>query len=218
MVAIELSLRTDNLFEVFQLVVSRISLLRTRVYCELKGTTFWEGMSAGNFLFNRVLAKQLDMSPAPIHLVLDRLEAGGGEASLPNGGLLLGNSYQRDCQFLEFRLAIESFVIRSVTDKLTPDQRSRLGGNFKAQAAVQKNGDLDAFVQEDVVFNHLICECLGSIWDLVSGLINRSSGWQERLTCTSRDSRINFWSRMTLSFGRSSRVSNHYSVQTPWYR
>jgi DNA-binding GntR family transcriptional regulator len=138
-------------------------LLRTRAYHSIKEMILHERVVAGSFLSKRVLAKQLGMSPTPVHSALERLEAEGLVRISPQQGIVVREfSIQEIADFFEFRLAIESFVIRSIAGRLTAQQKSRLRENLKAQSATAKNGDLDAFVQVDAEFHHLICELQGN--------------------------------------------------------
>lgn len=138
-------------------------LLRTRAYRSIKDMILLEKAPAGSFLSKRQLARELDMSPTPVHSALERLEAEGFVRISPQQGIVVREfSIDEIVDFFEFRLAIESFVIRSLAGKLTTDQKVRLRDNLKAQLATSRRGDLDAFVQEDAKFHHLICEFHGN--------------------------------------------------------
>ena len=138
-------------------------LLRIRAYRSIKDMILLEQAPAGSFLSKRQLARELDMSPTPVHSALERLEAEGFVRISPQQGIVVREfSIQEIADFFEFRLAIESFVIRSLAGRLTTEQKLGLRENLRAQAATAKSGDLDAFVQEDAAFHHLICEFHGN--------------------------------------------------------
>tara|TARA_B100000700_G_scaffold262003_1_gene298270 strand:+ start:223 stop:870 length:648 start_codon:yes stop_codon:yes gene_type:complete len=138
-------------------------LLRTRAYREIKEMILRERVIPGSFLSKRALAKQLDMSPTPVHSALERLEAEGFVRISPQQGIVVREfSIEEVADFFEFRLAIESFVIRDLAGNLTSYQRKRLRGNLKAQSECARQGDVDGFTREDAAFHHLICEFHGN--------------------------------------------------------
>jgi DNA-binding GntR family transcriptional regulator len=138
-------------------------LLRTRAYREIKDMILREHAPAGSFLSKRALAKQLEMSPTPVHSALERLEAEGFVRISPQQGIVVREfSIEEVADFFEFRLAIESFVIRAVAGRLTPDQRRLLRENLKAQSDCAKLNDVDAFTRADAEFHHLICAFQGN--------------------------------------------------------
>lgn len=138
-------------------------LLRTRAYREIKDMILRERAPAGSFLSKRALARQLEMSPTPVHSALERLEAEGFVRISPQQGIVVREfSIEEVADFFEFRLAIESFVIRALAGRLTEMQRERLRANLEAQAECAERGDVDGFTREDAAFHHLICEFQGN--------------------------------------------------------
>ena len=138
-------------------------LLRIRAYREIKDMILREHAPPGSFLSKRSLAKQLEMSPTPVHSALERLEAEGFVRISPQQGIVVREfSIEEVADFFEFRLAIESFVIRALAGKLLPDQRRRLRENLKVQSTCAKANDVDAFTRADAEFHHLICEFQGN--------------------------------------------------------
>ena len=138
-------------------------LLRTRAYREIKDMILREQAPPGSFLSKRTLAVQLDMSPTPVHSALERLEAEGFVRISPQQGIVVREfSIEEIADFFEFRLAIESFVIRALAGKLTSEQRHRLRENLRVQSDCAKVNDVDAFTRADAEFHHLICEFHGN--------------------------------------------------------
>ena len=138
-------------------------LLRTKAYREIKDMILRERVEPGSFLSRRSLARQLDMSPTPIHSALERLEAEGFVRISPQQGIVVREfSIQEIADFFEFRLAIESFVIRALSGKISPDQRKLLRDNLRTQLECARCNDVDAFTQADAEFHNLICEFHGN--------------------------------------------------------
>lgn len=138
-------------------------LLRTRAYREIKDMILREHAPPGSFLSKRSLARQLDMSPTPVHSALERLEAEGFVRISPQQGIVVREfTIQEVADFFEFRLAIESFVIRALAGNLTADQRRSLRANLKRQSECAKKNDIDGFTLADAEFHHLICDFHGN--------------------------------------------------------
>jgi DNA-binding GntR family transcriptional regulator len=62
----------------------------------------------------------------------------------------------------EIRTALETYVLRTLAGKLTPDQSARLRENLRAQAALPDNAPVARGVALESEFHMLFCEFLGN--------------------------------------------------------
>lgn len=139
------------------------SLLKQRAYEELKQSIQDATFAPGAFLSERQLATRLGMSKTPIKAALERLEAEGFVAVSPQQGIVVcALSVHEIADQFEIRLALESFVLRSLAGSLNPAQTVRLRENLRQQQHAAKTDDLAAAIALDTEFHTLFCEFLGN--------------------------------------------------------
>lgn len=111
----------------------------------------------------RQLAAQLGMSKTPVKAALERLEAEGFVAVSPQQGIVVRelSVYEIADQF-EIRLALESFVLRTVAGTLNDSQAIRLNENLRRQQEAAATDDYTTSVGLDSEFHSLFCEFLGN--------------------------------------------------------
>jgi DNA-binding GntR family transcriptional regulator len=139
------------------------SLLKQRAYDELKQRIQDATFAPGAFLSERQLATQLGMSKTPVKAALERLEAEGFVAVSPQQGIVVrGLSVHEIADQFEIRLALESFVLRTIAGKLDEAQGARLRENLRLQQQAEKKGLLAGAVRLDSEFHTMFCEFLGN--------------------------------------------------------
>lgn len=139
------------------------SLLKQQAYDELKQRIQDATFEPGAFLSERQLALQLGMSKTPVKAALERLESEGFIAVSPQQGIVVRDlSVDEIADQFEIRLALESYVLRSVTGKLNSDETRRVRENLKRQQLAADNSDMAVAAELDAEFHGIFCECLGN--------------------------------------------------------
>jgi DNA-binding GntR family transcriptional regulator len=138
-------------------------LLKQRAYDALKRRIQEAVLEPGTFLSERQLAAQLGMSKTPVKAALERLEAEGFIAVSPQQGIVvLDLSIHEIADQFEIRLALESFVLRSIAGRLSDDQACRVHKNLESQQQAAESEDISASVELDAEFHALFCEFMGN--------------------------------------------------------
>jgi DNA-binding GntR family transcriptional regulator len=139
------------------------ALMKERAYAEIKRQLLSGALAPGSFLAERQLAAGLGMSKTPVRSALERLEAEGFLSISPQQGAIVRDlSLQEVADQYEIRTAIESFVVRSLAGRLTPQQVGRLRDNLEAQQANLEAGDVARGVALDEEFHGLFWEFLSN--------------------------------------------------------
>ena len=139
------------------------SLLKERAYAEIKRLILDGKLAPGSFLAERQLAGQLGMSKTPVRSALERLESEGFVSISPQQGAIVRDlSVHQIADQYEIRTALETFVVRSLSGRLTPAQIQSLRSNLQAQHANLAAGDVERGVALDEEFHALFCEFLGN--------------------------------------------------------
>ncbi|HBN74278.1 MAG TPA: hypothetical protein DD473_00335 [Planctomycetaceae bacterium] len=139
------------------------SLLKEKAYEQLKSQIQNSTFVPGVFLSERQLALQLGMSKTPIKAALERLELEGLVSVSPQQGIMVRElSVHEIADQFEIRLALESFVLRSVTGKLANDDITRIRKNLQQQQLAAKEFDHTAAIKLDAEFHGIFCDCLGN--------------------------------------------------------
>src|SRR5262249_14147619 len=132
-------------------------------YAAIKERLLSSEFPPGTFLSERMLADMLAMSKTPIKAALEKLEAEGFIAVSPQQGIVVRDlSIDEIADQFEIRLALESFVARSLAGRLTTEQVERLEENLAAQKQNIREADVRRSVELDTAFHMLFCEFLGN--------------------------------------------------------
>ncbi|HZN36296.1 MAG TPA: GntR family transcriptional regulator [Pirellulaceae bacterium] len=139
--------------------VSPRELLKDRAYEALKERILSSEFPPGSFLAERQLAEQLGMSKTPVKAALERLQFEGLIAISPQQGIVVRDlAIQEIADQYEIRVALETFILRSLAGKLTPEQIARVRGNLEAQRQIQGTGDVARGVELDAEFHMQFAE------------------------------------------------------------
>ncbi len=138
-------------------------LLKDRAYIELKRRILQGAFTPGTCLSERQMAFDLAMSKTPIRAAVERLETEGFVTVSPQQGIVVRDlSIHEIADQYETRLALESFVVRVLSGRLTPPQIERLQANLRAQEENCARLDIERSVQLDTDFHMMLCEFLGN--------------------------------------------------------
>lgn len=141
----------------------RRALLKDQAYARLKQHIQETIFEPGAFLSERKLAIQLGMSKTPVKAALERLESEGFVSVSPQQGIVVRDiSVDEIADQFEIRLALESFVLRNVSGKLSIENESAIRMNLLRQELAVRQSDMTAAIALDAEFHGIFCECLGN--------------------------------------------------------
>jgi DNA-binding GntR family transcriptional regulator len=139
------------------------SFLKERAYEQLKRRLLNNDYPPGTFLSERQLAENLGMSKTPIKAALERLESEGFITVSPQQGIVVRElSVHEIADLYEIRAALESYTLKSVAGKLTPDQIAMVRENLRDYAALRNTGRVADGVELDAAFHTQFVEFLGN--------------------------------------------------------
>jgi len=138
-------------------------LLKDRAYDELKLRILRNDYPPGSFLAERQLADQLGMSKTPVKAALERLELEGFIAVSPQQGIVVRDlAVAEIADQYEIRSALESYTLRTIAGRLSPEQTERVRDNLAAQEAILGQANIALGVALDAEFHTLFAEALGN--------------------------------------------------------
>ncbi len=138
-------------------------LLKEQAYQQLKSLITTGEYPPGTFLSENMLASRLGMSKTPVRSAIERLEAAGFVAVSPQQGILVTElSLDQIIDHFEIRTALETYAMRRLAGRLTPDQIARTEESLAEQMAAAEAGDMSLFRRLDAEFHELFCEFLGN--------------------------------------------------------
>jgi DNA-binding GntR family transcriptional regulator len=132
-------------------------------YGEIKRRLLNDDYPPGCFLSERQLAETLGMSKTPVKAALERLEAEGFITVSPQQGIVVREMSVREiADQYEIRAALESYTLRTLAGRLTPEQIGRVRANLAAQAKLRGKPDVPRAVELDAEFHTQFAEFLGN--------------------------------------------------------
>ena len=151
-------------------------LLKDEAYDRIKQLIQTQVFKPGTFLSERELAARMGMSKTPVRSALERLQAEGFVQISPQQGAVVREpSLHEIVDMIDFRIAIEPYVLRRLVGRLNPRQVQRLRETLKQQEWVVEAHDLRRCTQLDAEFHLMFCELLGNqeIVRVIRGLRDR---------------------------------------------
>lgn len=144
--------------------VGRI-LLKDRAFDHIKALILDGSYQPGHFLSESDLCTALEMSKTPIRAALERLEEQGFVTIAPQRGVIVRELSPREiADHYDFRIALESWITRTMAGRLNAEQIADLEQNLIEQHA-QTGGDvvdLRGFMRSDAQFHHIITAATGN--------------------------------------------------------
>ncbi|MBO1437409.1 GntR family transcriptional regulator [Meiothermus sp. CFH 77666] len=139
--------------------------LREQAYWRIKQLILDEEAPANSFLSERGLAERLGMSKTPVRLAIARLEHEGYVRVSPQQGIVvLALSFEEILDYIDFRLALESFVVRNLAASPGPERTEALKAQLAEQARVvhDPSSSRQALVRADMAFHKFLANLLGN--------------------------------------------------------
>ena len=156
---------------------SETTPLKEQAYDQIKQLILNETVPQNGFLSERNLAAQLGMSKTPIRLAIARLEHEGFVRVSPQQGIVVvALSFEEILDFIEYRLALESFVVKSLCSKIQTQQVKQLYNHLEQhQKIMKKTSDTrEAQVYSDMAFHALLAQLNGN-GQILQGLLRQQA-------------------------------------------
>lgn len=141
------------------------TLMKDRAFEHIKGLILDGTFRPGQFISERELTAELEMSKTPIRAALERLEEQGFVTIAPQRGVIVREMSPREISdHYDLRMALESWIARTLAGRLTADQVAALSANLASQRAQTEGDTIDVagFMKADAEFHHLITEATGN--------------------------------------------------------
>jgi DNA-binding GntR family transcriptional regulator len=151
--------------------------LREQAYQNVKKMILNEEVPPNGFLSERNLATQFGMSKTPVRLAIARLEIEGFVRVSPQQGIVVVSlGFDEILDYIEYRLALESFVVRSLAGNINKAQATLLEESLaQHQKLILKKGDnREAQVYEDMAFHKLLATLKGN-QQIVNAIIRQQA-------------------------------------------
>lgn len=151
--------------------------LKEQAYAQIKQLIISETVPQNGFLSERNLAAQLGMSKTPIRLAIARLEHEGFVRVSPQQGIVVvALSFEEILDFIEYRVALEGFVIRSLCQKIQPQQVKQLYAHLEQHNKLMKktSDTREAQVYSDMAFHALLAQVNGN-GQILQGLLRQQA-------------------------------------------
>jgi DNA-binding GntR family transcriptional regulator len=105
----------------------------------------------------------MKMSKTPIRAALTRLEEDGLVTVSPQQGIVVRElTLPEVTDHFEIRLALESYIARTLAGRLTAAQATRMEDNLAVEQAAVDRHDVPGIIRADTQFHLLFCEFLGN--------------------------------------------------------
>jgi len=142
---------------------SNSHLLKEQAYTQIKKAILDGSLPPQTMLSERQIAIELGMSKTPIQAAISRLEMEGFVSISPQQGIFVrGLGVLEIADQYEIRLALESYIFKSLTGKLTPKQTSEVKNNLSLQEQNLIENNVENAVALDSEFHALFCNFLGN--------------------------------------------------------
>ena len=136
----------------------RRMLLKDRAYEEIRARIIDGRLAPGTFVVEGGLAEMLEMSKTPVRAAIGRLEHEGFVAVSPQQGIVIRQmSLEEIVDHFDIRIALETFVVERLADRLTDEQVRALEEILVAQERFARNADVAGYVAHDAHFHLTLC-------------------------------------------------------------
>ncbi|MGK0617654.1 GntR family transcriptional regulator [Meiothermus cerbereus] len=139
--------------------------LREQAYLHIKRLILNEELPPNSFLSERGLAQQLGMSKTPVRLAIARLENEGFVRVSPQQGIVvLALSFEEVLEHIDFRLALEGYVVKRLAGSLSRSQAKVLHEHIRQQQTLAQNPKTisETLVYADMAFHRQLASTLGN--------------------------------------------------------
>lgn len=138
-------------------------LLKDIAYEKIKEGILDETYRPGEFLSERTLINDLDMSKTPIKNALVRLESESFVTVSSKQGIIVNDlSIDRINDIYNLRIALETFNCEEIYNRITTEELSELYRNLEETKVTSNNLDVKGFAALDHEFHLIISEVAGN--------------------------------------------------------
>jgi DNA-binding GntR family transcriptional regulator len=129
--------------------------LKEQAYTKLKKLILSGEIKTGELITERVLVESLEMSRTPIRSALEKLEAEGFVKQSPKQGILvLELSINRAIDIYNLRIAVESFIVRKLSESgFSEQQMEWFETNLEQQKIAMHIMDYESYTEADASFH-----------------------------------------------------------------
>lgn len=138
-------------------------ILRDKIFEVLKNRIFDGTLAPGERIVEAVIARQLQVSRAPLREALWLLANMGLVQLKPHQGAFVARLSQRDVrEIFEIRQALETHAAKKVHATLTPDGADRLKRALAEIESAARDRDVARCTNADMNFHRTLCELAGN--------------------------------------------------------
>lgn len=139
-------------------------LLKDRAYDHLRGLIVEGTYPPGRFISERELTAELGMSKTPIKAALERLAEQGFVTISPQRGVIVRALTPHEiADHYDFRMAVESWIMRHLAGRLTHAQAERIRVNLMRQKELARRPvDIVGYTAADAEFHQMLAEFTGN--------------------------------------------------------
>lgn len=137
--------------------------LKDQAYELLKKMILNEEFPQGSFLSERTLAEGLGMSKTPVRSAVERLENEGFVSVSPQQGIVVRALLPGDiANHFDLRIALETFVVRRLTGKLSDEQLALLEAKLREHEQAVETSNVMLAASSDLDFHLTLCGLWGN--------------------------------------------------------
>jgi len=160
--------------------------LREMAFQAIKEAILSNRLEPGRVYNEQVLARELGISKTPVREALLDLAAKGFVTFLPRRGVQVNVLTEKDIENLyEFRMALETAIVRAIIPRLTEEDMERIEGIYAKELGAIEGDDRRGYLKIDREFhfslasfsdNHYMISALENVRDLIDWM-----GWKALL-------------------------------------
>lgn len=138
-------------------------LLKDQAYETIKTLILDGELQIGTFLSERLLVDRLGMSKTPIRVALERLEQEKFIIISPQQGVMVREiSLDEIRDHYEIRIALETFIVQRLANRLSNEQFDRLEENLETMRMQLETNNRTGAMHTDADFHLLLCDFHGN--------------------------------------------------------
>ena len=140
-------------------------LLSDQAYEVIRRSILDGTLAPGDRLVESQLARQLNISQAPMREALQRLSHDGLVTNIPRRGSFVTRVSEEDAeQAREVRVALEELAARLTAGRLSEEHAAQLKDIVDRMRVAAKNRDVAAFRVQDTAFHRTVMEASGNVY------------------------------------------------------
>ncbi|WAH37553.1 GntR family transcriptional regulator [Alicyclobacillus dauci] len=141
--------------------IEKFSSYRDKVYAQIKQLILQNTLKPGDSLLERDIAEQLGVSRTPVREALKLLEHEGWVHTVPWKGVFVRDLSDEEVKdIIELRIAIETYVIREITNSIPDEVIDRLSQELEKSRTLSEQGEYQKAVEIDQRFHFVLADML----------------------------------------------------------